>query len=177
MRNLDSNSLQSLYESKVALRNILNEELPYEPGEMGPEKAGEQSYPSTKHKAAMDPKYGPGTSYGQPRLSEEQMKRAAVSIAKGVADYLATLPDKKFVGGPTAKEEDAAFRNEVAQVIVNKLRMKSGDPVYQKSFAVHVARQLIDTLLDANVLKYTKPAKAPKAEGEASAGAADEPAF
>ncbi len=176
MRNLDLNSLTSLYENKVVLKNVVNEAMPpYGVGEGGMETAGSADVSPTKQKAAMDPKYGPGTAYNQPRLSEDQMKRASLIIAQEVINFLKTLPDEKFVGGPSAKEEDAAFRGKVAEMIVNKLKMKSGEPIYKKSFAVHVARQLVDALLGAKTLSYTPPAGSGKSGGAAGAASSDAP--
>jgi|688.fasta_scaffold755155_1 hypothetical protein len=173
MRNLDLNSLTSLYENKVVLKNVVNEAMPpYGVGEGGMETAGSASSSPDVHRAAMSnqPSYE-----GQQRLNEEQMKRAILIIAQEIINFLKTLPESKFVGGSTAKEEDTAFRAKVAEMIVNKLKMKSGEPIYKKAFAVHVARQLVDALIGSKTLSYAKPAGSGKSggAGEASSDAPD----
>jgi hypothetical protein len=175
MRNLDLNSLTSLYENKVVLKNVLNEELPYWEGPGGIKAAGSADVSVEKQKAARDPKYGPGTRYNQQRLSEDQMKRATLIIAQEIIDFLKTLPDEKFVGGATSTEEDAAFRKKVAEMMVNKLKMKSGEPIYQKSFAVNIARQLVDALLGSKTLSYSPPAGGGGSGGEAGEASSDAP--
>jgi len=175
MRNLDLNSLTSLYENKVIARNLVSEAMPpYSAGEGGPEAVGSADYSAGKHKAAMDPQYGPGTRYKQATLSPEQMKKAGLIIGQEVLKFLASQPDSKFVGGETAAEEKQAFRGKVAQMIVDNLKRKNGDPVYQKSWAVHVARQLVDALLGSKALSYEKPAGSSKAGKSSASSAASE---
>jgi hypothetical protein len=60
-------------------------------------------------------------------------------------------------------------------MIFNKIKMKSGEPIYQKAFAKHIARQLVDALLDVKTLSYTKPGKGGKGRGGAGQGSADAP--
>lgn len=157
MRNNDINSLTSLYESKIVPRNFLNEETPYTGVEDMPGKVGAMNIDPNVHKAAMSPKYGPGTTHNLRRLSPEEMKRAAIVIGQELNDFLNTLPDRTFAQGSTAAEEDTAFRKKIADIIVAKVKRKTGDPFYSKSFAVHIARQLVDAYLTAGALKYTKP--------------------
>jgi hypothetical protein len=157
MRNNDINSLTSLYESKIVPRNFLNEETPYIGDEDMGGKIGAMGIDPKVHKAAMSPKYGPGTPSNLRRLSPEEMKRAAIVIGQELNDFLNTLPDRTFAQGSTAAEEDTAFRKKIADIIVAKVKRKTGDPFYSKSFAVHIARQLVDAYLTAGALKYTKP--------------------
>ncbi len=172
MRNLDLNSLTSLYENKVVLKNVLNEELPYWEGPGGIKAAGSASTSPDVHRAAMSnqPSYA-----GEHRLNEEQMKKVILIIGQEILDFLKTLPGEKFVGGETSKEEDDAFRAKIAEMIFNKIKMKSGEPIYQKAFAKHIARQLVDALLDVNTLSYSKPAKGGKGGGGAGQGPVDAP--
>lgn len=176
MRNLDLNSITSLYENKVIARNLVSEAMPpYSAGEGGPEAIGSADYSAPKHRAAMSPQYGPETRYKQTTLSPEQMKKAGLIIGTEVLKFLAKQPEGKFVGGETASEEDKAFRGQVAQMIVDNLKRKSGEPIYQKSWAVHVARQLVDALLGSKALAYEKPAGSKTTRASSAPSAESEP--
>ena len=161
MRNLDLNSLTSLYENKVIARNLVSEAMPpYGAGEVGsgessklpysPEGKSAEGPAGAGQRAAMSSQYP-----AYPRLNREQMQRAAPIVAKKIVEFLGTLPNKTFTQGTTNKEEDAEFRRLVGQMIVKELKQKSGDPVFPQSHAVHVARQLADALISAKILTYT----------------------
>jgi hypothetical protein len=170
MRNNDINSLTSLYESKIVPRNFLNEETPYTGDEDMAGKIAAMEIDPNVHKAAMSPKYGPGTSSNLRRLSPEEMKRAAIVIGKEVNDFLSTLPDKTFAYGSTTEEENTAFRKKIADIVVAKLKRKTGDPFYSKSFAVYIAKQLVYAYLSAGALKHTKPGGGGEGGGGGSRG-------
>lgn len=169
MRNVDTNKLSSLYESRIVKKEVLTEAQPpfaeLEGWGSTPEekkaKYSAMSPSEEKHPATMSPKYGEGAANRQVRLSPEQVKKAVYNVGTKVLEKLKEYPDGVFPG------DRNEFFKIVAEIIREVLKTADGQPLYPMSHAYHVARQFVNELEEQKVIEYWRDTvKRPRAKKE-----------
>ncbi len=143
IRNKDSNTLASLYESTVITKKLITEAPFAELEGLGaPEK-----HKFEAGKAMSDPKYGPDSNYKQHRLVGKEARQAIYDIGKLL---LAKLKEEKDSTFPGSRPE---FQKYVGDLVSTNLKdKKTGKAYYKPSFAVHIARNIIEELEDHKII-------------------------
>jgi len=154
MKNRDTESISSLYESKIVKSKVLNEAMPPFASDEGlsPEKHKQFKGGAAMHKPAYA--QAPYKAY---RLSEEEARNAIYHVGKALLDMFKKQPDGIYPGDKTGLYKD------MAPMVMNMLKDSSGKPLYNKSFAYHIARNIVDALIETRVIKYWQD---PKSKGE-----------